>query len=104
MDTGEKMTVLENLIYQYACTQFELNQIPPSEARIVMKCVYSRFQELSLNNDLMSRVSIQQAGAPSKEVKRTGTPEELMEDFKKTGFYPAGKEPDLGEEDKDDNS
>lgn len=98
MDTGEKFTVLENIIYQYACTQFELNQIAPSEARIVMKCVYSRFQELCLNNDLMNRVSIQQAGAPSKEVKKTGTPEELMEDFKKTGFTPDTGEPKPGEE------
>ena len=104
MDIGEKFTALENIIYHYACTQFELNQIPPSEARIVMKCVYSRFQELYLNNDLMNRISVQQAGAPSKEVKRTGTPEELMEDFKKTGFHPDGGSPGLGEEGKDDNS
>lgn len=98
MDIGEKFTALENIIYQYACTQFELNQIPPSEARIVMKCVYSRFQELCLNNDLMSRVSIQQAQDTGGSVKRSGTTEEFMDALKKTGFHPETGEPKPGEE------
>lgn len=99
MDIGEKFTALENLIYQYACTQFELNKIPPTQALVIMKCVNSRFQEIALNTDLMNRISIQQTDANlNKGEKRTGTAEELMEDFKKTGFTPDTGEPKPGEE------
>lgn len=99
MDIGEKFTALENIIFQYACTQFDLNQIPPSEARIVMKCVYSRFQELCLNSDLMNRVSIQQPQGISKSVPQSGTTEELKE-----RFNAHNRNQNSGEEGKDDNS
>jgi len=99
MDIGEKFTALENIIFQYACTQFDLNKIPVSEARIVMKCVYSRFQELCLNADLMNRVSIQQPQGTKISVQQSGTTEELKERFN------AHNRPhNPGEEGKDDNS
>lgn len=104
MDIGEKFTALENLIYQYACTQFELNNIPPTQALVVMKCVNSRFQEIALNTDLMNRISIQQAETLNKDEKHTGTAEDLIKAFNETGFHPDGGSPEPGEEDKYDNS
>lgn len=104
MNTGEKFIALENIIYQYACTQFNLNQIPPSEARVVMKCVYSRFQELCLDNDLMSRISIQQPQNTGDSVKQTGTTEEFIEALNKSGFHPDTVTHISGEEGNNDNS
>ena len=85
---------MENLICNFATTQFELNEVPPTQARLVMSCVYSRFQELCLNSVLMGRVTIQQAEA-AREQEHTGTVEDLKRDFEKTGFHPnTGKEDD----------
>lgn len=97
MDIGEKLIVLENLIYNFATTQFALNEATPTQAKIVLEGVYSKFQEQCLNHILMSRVTLQQAGEAAKGVERTGTVEDLMEDFSKAGFTPA---PDAGKEEK----
>lgn len=94
MDIGEKLTVLENLICNFATTQFELNEVPPTQARLVMGCVYNRFQEHCLNSVLMGRVTIQQAGGAAGEQEHTGTVEDLKRDFEKTGFHPNGGKED----------
>lgn len=90
MELGEKMLVIENLIYQFASTQFQLNGIDPIQAHFVMECVCSKFQKTCLNTILMERVSIQETGNPSADTKHTGTPEELSETLKTTGFTPSG--------------
>jgi len=98
MNIGEKFTALENMIYNYACTQFNLNQIPPCEARIVMKCVYSRVLEHSIDSDVMTRVSIQQVDSSPKIVEKSGTLEDFVKDNKRAGFTPDKGEPKPGEE------
>ena len=104
MDIGEKFTALENMIYNYACTQFDLNQIPPSQARIIMKCVYSRVQERCIDNDVMTHVSIQQVDNGPQTTEKSGTIEDFMKDYEKAGFTPDTGEPKPGEENKDDNT
>ena len=98
MNIGEKFTALENMIYNYACTQFNLNQIPPSEARIIMKCVYGRVLEHSIDSDVMTRVSIQQVDNSPKIVEKSGTLDELMKDNKRAVFTPDKGSPTPGEE------
>lgn len=86
MNIGEKIIIIEELIYRFANTQFQLNNIDPTNAHIIMECVNARFEKTCLNNLLMERVSIQETGSPPDIEKTTGTPEELFEAFKNTGF------------------
>lgn len=88
MINGDKMTALEQVIYLSAKSQFAVNQVSPAEARLIMKAVSERFSEACLEQFVMERVSMkpQESSEPQKTETRTGSAEELMQDFRKTGF------------------
>lgn len=56
MDSGEKYTVLENMIYAFAARQFDLNEVSDDVAVLIMKGVLNRLYERQINHVLMNRV------------------------------------------------
>lgn len=92
MQNGEKLTALESIIFNFAQSQFSANNVSPLEARLIMEAVDGKFQKIGLESVLMGMVHI---GEPDEKAdkavsgrneKHTGTPEDLVDAFKKTGF------------------
>lgn len=82
-DGNEKLLAMEALINQFVETQFAANGVNATEAVLIMKSVYAHFSDAFLRYSMCNRIKFNDPDAP--EV-RTGTKEELMEDFQKMGF------------------
>lgn len=82
-DGNEKLLAMEALINQFVETQFIANGVNATEAVLVMKSVYAYFCDAFLRDSMRSRIKFNESGVPET---KTGTQEELMEDFKKMGF------------------
>ena len=80
--SNEITTALEYVIYQEARGKFAANGIDVTQAKTIMKAVYSRFLEDYVEFNTLSRL---QTNKPEEQTK-TGTVDELMEDFRKTGL------------------
>lgn len=94
MNIGEQLTALENHIYLFAKTQFEVNDIPPTVGKMIMECVYSKFQEQAIAQMIANQTIVEKPENPITETK-TGSVIELMKEF-----YGAGKKEDnVGTED-----
>lgn len=77
---GEKLTFWEEVIYSDTMKMLSENGVPTTLQRIVMEGVYSRFQA-----NVIAEISINNALKEKKVEEKTGTVEELKEDYKKTG-------------------
>ena len=88
MKNGEKLIAIESIIFQFAQGQFAANNISPLEARLIMEAVDGKFQKIGLESVLMGMIQIAgpNDGVAVENEKHTGTAEELMDAFKKTGF------------------
>lgn len=58
MQNNEKMLALESIIYEFAKGQFVNNEVPPAEAHIIMKNVFSEFQSMCIESIVMSRIQM----------------------------------------------
>lgn len=89
MDIGEMLIALENHIYMFAKGQFEINRIPPTTARIIMECVYSKFQEQAIAQMIANQTVVEGEKLEKQEtIKKTGEIIDFMKDFYNTGFEP----------------
>jgi hypothetical protein len=61
------MLMIEQVITDYAMMQFQSNKISPTAARFVMAGVYSRFQEMMINNIIAGSVKAQMEAQEKKE-------------------------------------
>lgn len=95
MDLGEQLTALENHIYVFAKTQFEINNIPPTIGRIIMEGVYGKFQEQAIAQMIANQVSVE-GGEEAQSEEKTGSVIDLMKDFYNTGFHPDNEEGEDG--------
>ena len=87
MKTGEKLSILKIILTNYAISQCQVNNIEPLEAVVVLEGVAGEFRRMALENALSG--AIIQPEDPEKKTKN-GTAEELIKDFKNTGFHPEG--------------
>lgn len=71
MDYGNKLTAIESMVTQYALAQMQANNIPPELALLIMKGVYSQFQEVYINNLVLSMVQEKEpdSGTGNEETK-----------------------------------
>ena len=95
MDFGEQLTALENHIYMFATTQFEINNIPPTMGRLIMESVYSKFQDQAIAQMIANQVSVE-GGEKAQTEKKMGSVIDLMKDFYNTGFHPDNEEGENG--------
>lgn len=95
MDFGEQLTALENHIYMFAKTQFELNGIPPTVGRMIMEGVYCKFQDQAIAQIIANQVSVE-GGEKSEAVEKTGSILDMMKDFYNSGFHPDNEEGENG--------
>ena len=95
MDLGEQLTALENHIYVFAKTQFEINSIPPTTGRLIMESVYSKFQDQAIAQMIANQVSVE-GGEEMQTEKKTGSVLDMMKDFYNTGFHPDNEEGENG--------
>lgn len=79
MDLGEKLLVLEEIIYNKAAAEMEAAEVPLSLRISVINSVLGKFEQAAYRNSLL--VSLE---GEAKE--HTGTPEELMK-FVKGGEH-----------------
>ena len=56
MNNGEKLIALESIITEFAKSQLAANEVPPGIAYLVMKSVYSNFQEFCIESTVMGMV------------------------------------------------
>ena len=73
MDLGEKMTELENQIYDTAVSLLQQAGIPSTIGRVVMDGVYRRFVESAYN------VALQRLNLMQSELEKKASPEEKKE-------------------------
>ena len=103
MDTGELLTALEHYIFQLANKQFEINEIPLTARKIIMEAVYSKFQEMVIEQMIMNQITFEDDNPDNKKV--TQTEENIKEtvdtlkDFYDTGSVPDGGIGNVGSED-----
>ena len=96
MQNGEKLIALESIIFNFAQSQFSANNVSPLEARLIMEAVDGKFQKIGLESVLMGMVHIGEPdeirtadkAVSGRNEKHIGTPEDLVDAFKKTGFTP----------------
>ncbi len=74
MDLGEKLTILENEIYDTAVSLLQREGIPSTVGRIVMDGVYRRFVESAYY------VALQRAELLEKEIENLSKEEEQGEE------------------------
>ena len=89
MQNGEKLTILENIVYEFAHTRLMSSGLDETLANVVMGNVYRRFQESAYQLSLINQLK---ESAPSPKIeKREGTVEDLMEDLKKNTYEAKNK-------------
>lgn len=71
MTPVERITALESLIYAYCRRQFQVNDVPPDEARIVMECVLSKFRWNCIDAATLGKMLGDQQGKSGKEMPNT---------------------------------
>ena len=59
MDLGEQITALETHIFAFAKKQFEINNVPPTLARIIIEAVYSKFQEKAIEQMIVNQIKVE---------------------------------------------
>lgn len=83
MDLGEKLFTLQEIIYASASNELQKAGVPPTLGDLVMKGVYSKFQENAYQAVLLQK--LQQEGEMEKQPEgepHTGEPEELLKQLK----------------------
>lgn len=89
MDFGEQLIALENHIYLFAKMQFEANHIPPTLGKMIMECVYSKFQDQAIAQMIANQTTVEDEKLEKPKVdKKTGEIIDLMKDIYNSGFKP----------------
>lgn len=86
---NEKLLAMEALINQFAVNQFAANGVTSTEAVLIMKSVYAHFSDAFLRDSMRNRIKFNNPDVPEA---RTGTKEELLEDFKRMGLSAEGED------------
>lgn len=81
----EQFALMSTALYQTARQLFAQNNISPLEAMLVMEHVTGRFRGECMESVIAGSIPQPE---PATETVKTGTAEELMEDFNNTGFHP----------------
>lgn len=81
----EKLIAIETLIRRFAETQFASNNVHPVHAMLIMKSICLKFMDVYVSDSLYSRINFDKDEAPKT---KTGTVDELIESFNKTGLKP----------------
>lgn len=77
MDLGEKLQILQEIIYRNAEAELENAEVPPSIRTIVIDNVAARFKEMAYKDTLLR-------GLQKEEPERhTGTPADLLKEIGK---------------------
>lgn len=91
MDMGELLTALENHIFQFACKQFDINEVPITLQRMIMEAVYSKFQAKAIEQMIMNQIRVEGDEPEEKRVTQSETSvQETVEALK--DFYSEAKE------------
>lgn len=79
MDLGEKLQILQEVIYRKAEAELEMAEVPPSLRTMVIDNVAARFKEVAYKDSLLRGL---QKEEPEPE-EHTGTPEDLLKELGK---------------------
>lgn len=82
---NEKLMAVEAIISNYISGQFASNGVSIEEGILILKSVCFNLTNQYVNQSIMSRIQFVNPEQP-KTMEKTGTPEELKKDLKRTGF------------------